>query len=54
MRLIPAASVTAFTVIFSFIDWSKSLADIDEQLFDKYGLAEEERKYINGKIEVKL
>ena len=38
----------------SDIDWSKSLADIDKQLFDKYGLSDEERKYINEKIEVKL
>lgn len=38
----------------SDIDWSKSLADIDNQLFDKYGLSDEERKYINEKIEVKL
>ncbi len=38
----------------SDIDWSKSLVDIDKQLFDKYGLTDEERKYINGKIEVKL
>ncbi|MGN0729647.1 Eco57I restriction-modification methylase domain-containing protein [Treponema sp.] len=38
----------------SDIDWSKSLADIDKQLFDKYGLSLEERKYINDKIEVKL
>ena len=38
----------------SDIDWSKSLTDIDRQLFDKYSLSDEERKYINEKIEVKL
>ena len=38
----------------SDFDWSKSLADIDKQLFDKYGLSDEERKFINEKIEVKL
>lgn len=38
----------------SDIDWSKSLTDIDKQLFDKYSLSDEERKYINEKIEVKL
>ncbi len=34
----------------SDIDWSKSVAEIDEQLFDKYGLDEKERKFINEKV----
>lgn len=38
----------------SDIDWSKSLSEIDLQLFDKYQLSEEERKYINEKIEIKF
>ena len=38
----------------SDIDWTKSLSEIDNQLFDKYKLSEDERKYINDKIEVKL
>ena len=38
----------------SDIDWSKSLAEIDKQLFDKYNLTSDERNYINEKIEVKL
>lgn len=38
----------------SDIDWSKSLSNIDEQLYDKYKLSNEERKYINNKIEIKV
>lgn len=34
----------------SDIDWSKSIAEIDEQLFDKYGLDEQERKFIRTKV----
>ena len=34
----------------SDIDWSKSVADIDEQLFDKYNLSEEEREHIKKSI----
>ena len=32
------------------IDWSKSIAEIDEQLFDKYGLEEPERNFIRTKV----
>ncbi|MGY6771613.1 Eco57I restriction-modification methylase domain-containing protein [Gallibacterium sp. ZY190522] len=34
----------------SDINWSKSIDDIDEQLFDKYNLSEEERKHIKNSI----
>lgn len=34
----------------SDIDWSKSIEEIDEQLFDKYGLNQEERNFINKMI----
>ena len=34
----------------SDIDWSKSIAEIDEQLFDKYGLDETERNFIRTKV----
>ena len=34
----------------SDIDWSKSIAEIDEQLFDKYGLDEQERNFIRSKV----
>ena len=34
----------------SDIDWSKSIAEIDEQLFDKYGLDEQERIFIRTKV----
>ena len=34
----------------SDIDWSKSIAEIDEQLFDKYGLEEKEREFIRTKV----
>lgn len=34
----------------SDIDWSKSIADIDEQLFDKYGLDENERNFIRTHV----
>ncbi|KEZ23768.1 Hypothetical protein, predicted transmembrane protein [Ureaplasma diversum NCTC 246] len=34
----------------SDIDWSKSINEIDQQLFDKYGLSEEEREYIKSSI----
>lgn len=32
------------------IDWSKSINNIDEQLFNKYNLSEEEREYIKKSI----
>lgn len=34
----------------SDIDWSKSINEIDEQLFDKYGLSIEEREHIKSSI----
>ena len=34
----------------SDIDWSKSIEEIDEQLFDKYGLDEQERNFIKTKV----
>ncbi|OBX87690.1 Eco57I restriction-modification methylase domain-containing protein [Haemophilus haemolyticus] len=34
----------------SDIDWSKPIVDIDEQLFDKYNLSEEEREHIKKSI----
>ena len=34
----------------SDIDWSKSIAEIDEQLFDKYDLNEKERNFIWTKV----
>ena len=34
----------------SDIDWSKSIAEIDEQLFDKYDLDEPERNFIRTKV----
>lgn len=34
----------------SDIDWSKSIEEIDEQLFDKYGLDEKEREFIRTKV----
>ena len=34
----------------SDIDWSKSIDEIDEQLFDKYGLTDEERAFIRKMI----
>ncbi len=38
----------------SDIDWSKPLQEIDNQLFDKYKLSDEERNYINEKIDIKI
>ena len=34
----------------SDIDWSKSIDEIDEQLFEKYGLDEQERNFIRTKV----
>ncbi len=34
----------------SDIDWSKSVAEIDEQLFDKYGLDDKEKEFIRTKV----
>ena len=34
----------------SDIDWSQSIADIDQQLYKKYGLSEEEIQFIESKV----
>jgi hypothetical protein len=34
----------------SDIDWSKPIAEVDEQLFDKYKLTPEEREYIKSRV----
>lgn len=34
----------------SDIDWSKPIDNIDEQLFDKYNLSQEEREHIKNSI----
>ena len=34
----------------SDIDWNKSIDEIDQQLYAKYGLSEEEIAFIEGKI----
>ena len=34
----------------SDIDWENTIDEIDEQLFDKYGLSNEEREYIKSSI----
>ena len=34
----------------SDIDWSKSIDNIDDQLFDKYNLSKEEREHIKKSI----
>ena len=34
----------------SDIDWTKPIANMDEQLFDKYNLSEEEREHIKNSI----
>ena len=36
----------------SDIDWSKSVAEIDQQLYAKYGLDESEIAFIESKIKV--
>ena len=35
----------------SDIDWNKSIDDIDEQLFNKYGLTEEQKNFIRMKVQ---
>lgn len=45
-KFVPLQDFTAS----SDIDWSKSVAEIDEQLFDKYGLDEQERNFIRTKV----
>lgn len=34
----------------SDIDWSQSIAEIDQQLYKKYGLSEEEIQFIESKV----
>lgn len=34
----------------SDIDWSKSISEIDQQFYQKYGLSEEEIAFIESKI----
>lgn len=34
----------------SDINWNKSVNEIDEELFTKYGLSDEEKEYIRNKI----
>ena len=33
------------------IDWSKTVDQIDEQLYKKYGLTDDEKEYIKDKID---
>lgn len=35
----------------SDIDWSQSISDIDQQLYQKYGLSDEEIKFIETKVQ---
>jgi len=35
----------------SDIDWSKSVSEIDQQLYKKYGLSDEEINFIEGKVQ---
>lgn len=34
----------------SDIDWSQSIAEVDQQLYKKYGLSEEEIQFIESKV----
>lgn len=45
-RLVPLQDFTSE----SDIDWSKSVADIDKQLYAKYGLTAEEIAFIESKV----
>lgn len=45
-RFVPLQDFT----VQSDIDWNKSISEIDQQLYDKYGLSEEEIAFIEGKI----
>ena len=47
-KFVPLQNFTAT----SDIDWSQSVADIDRQLYAKYGLSEEEIGFIEGMIKV--
>ena len=46
-RFIPLQDFSAT----SDIDWTKSIKEIDEQLFDKYGLDDAEREFIEQNIQ---
>ena len=46
-RFVPLLDFTSS----SDIDWSKSVAEIDQQLYKKYGLSQEEIAYIEGKVQ---
>ena len=45
-RLVPLQNFTSS----SDIDWSKSVHDIDQQLYKKYGLNQEEINFIETKV----
>lgn len=45
-KLIPLQNFTSS----SDIDWSKSVHEIDEQLYDKYGLTKDERDFIETHV----
>jgi hypothetical protein len=45
-RFVPLQNFTSN----SDIDWSKSIAEIDAQLYKKYGLSEEEISFIESMI----
>lgn len=45
-RFVPLQDFT----VQSDIDWNKSIDEIDQQLYAKYGLSEEEIAFIEGKI----
>lgn len=45
-KLIPLQDFTSS----SDIDWSKSVHEIDEQLYDKYGLTKDERDFIETHV----
>lgn len=45
-RNVPLQNFTAS----SDIDWSKSVAEIDQQLYRKYGLSEQEIAFIEEKV----
>lgn len=46
-RLVPMQDFTAN----SDIDWTKSIEDIDKQLYRKYNLSEEEIEFIETKVQ---
>ncbi len=46
-RFVPNQDFTEY----SDIDWTKSISEIDQQLYKKYGLSDEEIKFIETKIQ---